>query len=154
MADDPRVPASVSAPDPWEQVKHVSYAPGYPVYKAEAVDQARQADAARHAQALREKEAQIAELKAATAFDAEAWRQHRDELAQLRAAHAQVQADNERLQAEHVKMANLAAQAREIVGELVDRFGPWHDEDCPADDTCDCSAKPLHDRINAALRDK
>jgi len=39
----------------------------------------------------------------------------------------------------------------DILREVVERFGPWHDEDCPADDTCDCSAKPLHDRINAAL---
>jgi hypothetical protein len=35
--------------------------------------------------------------------------------------------------------------------EVVDTFGPWHDDDCPGDDTCDCSAKPLHDQINAAL---
>jgi hypothetical protein len=39
----------------------------------------------------------------------------------------------------------------DILREVVDRFGPWHDEDCPADDTCDCSAKTLHDRINTAL---
>ncbi|HEX8030301.1 MAG TPA: hypothetical protein VF491_17625 [Vicinamibacterales bacterium] len=36
--------------------------------------------------------------------------------------------------------------------EVVETHGPWHDADCPCDDTCDCSAKPMHDRINAALR--
>lgn len=38
-----------------------------------------------------------------------------------------------------------------ILRELVLTFGPWHADDCPGDDTCSCSAKPLHDRINAAL---
>ena len=34
---------------------------------------------------------------------------------------------------------------------IVDRFGPFHDDDCPGDDTCSCSAKPLNDEINEVL---
>jgi len=45
-----------------------------------------------------------------------------------------------------------ARQLAAALREVVETFGPWHDDDCPCDDTCDCSAKPLHDRVNAALR--
>jgi hypothetical protein len=46
----------------------------------------------------------------------------------------------------------LATEARWCLATLVSEYGPWHEDDCPADDTCECSAKPLHDRINAVLR--
>lgn len=67
---------------------------------------------------------------------------------------------------EHVGMiempvATLAAEYvhrrdyEEILAALkavVETYGPWHDEGCPCDDTCDCSAKPIHDAVNAAIR--
>lgn len=51
--------------------------------------------------------------------------------------------------------ARLIAAAPELLDALrlvVDTFGPWHDDDCPCDDTCDCSAKPVHDAVNAAIK--
>lgn len=47
-----------------------------------------------------------------------------------------------------MQIRQLAAALRAVV----ENFGPWHDEDCPGDDTCDCSAKPIHDQVNTALR--
>lgn len=46
----------------------------------------------------------------------------------------------------------LVGQITAVVTELVENHGPWHDEDCPGDDTCDCTAKPMHDAINAAMK--
>lgn len=43
------------------------------------------------------------------------------------------------------------ARLTAVMREVVQTYGPWHDDDCPCDDTCDCSAKPLHDKVNAAL---
>jgi len=50
--------------------------------------------------------------------------------------------------------ANLIAAAPDLLSALmavVEQFGPWHDDECPGDDTCSCSAKPIHDRVNAAV---
>jgi DNA-binding phage protein len=60
-----------------------------------------------------------------------------EEAAELRQRAEQAEAERDRLRA--------------ALKETVERFGPWHDGGCPTDDTCDCSAKPLHDRINAVL---
>lgn len=35
---------------------------------------------------------------------------------------------------------------------VVENFGPWHDDECPGDATCACSAKPVHDIVNAAIQ--
>ena len=51
--------------------------------------------------------------------------------------------------------ARLIAAAPDLLEALkavVYQFGPWHDEICPGDDTCDCGAKPVHDAVNAAIR--
>lgn len=51
--------------------------------------------------------------------------------------------------------ACLIAAAPDLLAALrltVETFGPWHDKGCPCDDTCDCSAKPVHDVINTAIR--
>ena len=52
-------------------------------------------------------------------------------------------------------IARVEQQRDELVAAIrtvVEQFGPWHDDDCPGDDTCDCSAKPIHDAVNAAVR--
>jgi hypothetical protein len=48
-------------------------------------------------------------------------------------------------------MISAAPQLLAALKAVVDQFGPWHDEDCPADDTCDCSAKPIHEAVDAAI---
>jgi len=56
--------------------------------------------------------------------------------------------------AENEANARLIAAAPDLLAALkavTEMFGPWHDDDCPADDTCDCSAKPIHDAVNAAI---
>jgi hypothetical protein len=52
-----------------------------------------------------------------------------------------------------LRLMIAAPKLRDALKAVVLQFGPWHDDDCPCDDTCDCSAKPLHDAINAALAD-
>lgn len=37
--------------------------------------------------------------------------------------------------------------------EMAEWHGAAHDEDCPMDDTCECSQKSFNDRVNASLRD-
>jgi hypothetical protein len=44
-------------------------------------------------------------------------------------------------------------ELRTLLKTVVEMWGPWHDADCPSDDTCECSAKPIHDRINRLLGD-
>lgn len=60
----------------------------------------------------------------------------------------------ERYGGERMTQSEEMLELRAIIRELVLNFGPWHDYDCPGDDTCDCSAKSLHDRINAVLREE
>lgn len=51
--------------------------------------------------------------------------------------------------------ARLIAAAPELYAALkaiVLQFGPWHAGDCPGDDTCDCTSKPFHDAVNAAIK--
>jgi hypothetical protein len=50
-----------------------------------------------------------------------------------------------------VRACNAHDELLAALKAVVDMFGPWHDDDCPADDTCDCSSKPIHDAINAAI---
>jgi hypothetical protein len=55
---------------------------------------------------------------------------------------------------DHPANASLITAAPELLVALksvVFHFGPWHDDDCPGDDTCACSAKPIHDLVNAAI---
>jgi hypothetical protein len=76
------------------------------------------------------------------------------QVAALKAAVARlcfVEAECEGRIAEADRLRAQVAEARSVLGDLVVGEGPWHDDDCPMDDTCDCSAKPLHDRINAVL---
>lgn len=37
--------------------------------------------------------------------------------------------------------------------EIAEWYGSWHENECPADDTCNCSGKPLNDRVNTAIRE-
>lgn len=53
---------------------------------------------------------------------------------------------------EHKRLKEINADLLSALTSVVDQFGPWHDDDCPADDTCDCTAKPVHDAVNAAIR--
>lgn len=69
------------------------------------------------------------------------------EIGSLREDATRLQQLTTSLAAQEAKISRL----RDALIEVVESFGPWHDEDCPGDDTCDCSGKPLHDRINAAL---
>jgi hypothetical protein len=57
------------------------------------------------------------------------------------------QAEIERLRAE--KTPADMVKALQVYIEWV---GALHDENCPEDDTCDCSCKPVNDGINAAVR--
>ena len=72
----------------------------------------------------------------------------RTELESERVAHNQfaVAMENRALDAE-VQRDELLDALKAVVYE----YGPWHDDDCPCDDTCDCSAKPIHDAINSAV---
>lgn len=51
--------------------------------------------------------------------------------------------------------ANLIAAAPDLLTELIAltvyHAGYPHDDDCPQDDTCECSAKPKNDRLNAVI---
>lgn len=51
---------------------------------------------------------------------------------------------------------NQPAVSLQWMAEMLEAYivhhGPMHDDDCPGDDTCECSAKPVHDGINAAVR--
>lgn len=46
---------------------------------------------------------------------------------------------------------SLAAIAAGLTKYVVDN-GAGHDDDCPADDTCECSQKFVNDAVNAACR--
>lgn len=52
-------------------------------------------------------------------------------------------------------MTPTAAEVREAIAGLkkhIEWNGPDHDDDCPGDDTCECSMKPMNDGVNAAYR--
>lgn len=58
------------------------------------------------------------------------------------------------LVAECQQHQEIREQRDELLAALqsvVENFGPWHDYGCPCDDTCACSAKPIHDAVNAAI---
>lgn len=51
--------------------------------------------------------------------------------------------------------ARLVSAAPELLAallEMVDMHGGTHDDDCPMDDTCDCSHAPFNARVNDAIR--
>jgi hypothetical protein len=48
--------------------------------------------------------------------------------------------------------ATTGGDMRTVLLRIIDNYGPWHDDDCPGDDTCDCSCKPLSDEINRVLK--
>src|SRR5262245_3149612 len=56
-----------------------------------------------------------------------------------------------------VTTANQGAPVTELrywlrgLKAYVDWFGGVHDDECPQDDTCDCSGKPANDGINGAI---
>lgn len=37
--------------------------------------------------------------------------------------------------------------------KYIEWFGGVHEDDCPADDTCDCSGKWINDGVNAAFQE-
>jgi hypothetical protein len=52
-------------------------------------------------------------------------------------------------------LALKQAALTEIAGGLlayIEWHGPLHDDDCPEDDTCDCSQKRTNDAVNSAYR--
>jgi hypothetical protein len=50
---------------------------------------------------------------------------------------------NNRLAAQTIEGGDI-----EMLRQYVEHMGSMHDEDCPLDDTCNCSAKPIHDAVN------
>lgn len=43
----------------------------------------------------------------------------------------------------------LTADRWRHLRSYVEMAGSFHDAECPGDDTCDCTAKPMHDAVNA-----
>lgn len=54
--------------------------------------------------------------------------------------------------AEDQAIIEAAPDLYKTLKAVVEIYGPWHDDGCPADDTCHCAAKPLHDDINSAIK--
>lgn len=49
-------------------------------------------------------------------------------------------------------MSREIRERSESILKYVEWHGGIHDDDCPQDDTCDCSGKPINDGVNAACR--
>lgn len=47
--------------------------------------------------------------------------------------------------------ASSPTEVIKALEQYLDWHGSIHDEDCPEDDTCDCSWKPVNDGVNVAL---
>jgi hypothetical protein len=45
------------------------------------------------------------------------------------------------------KFENIQEDCK-LLQKYVTAMGPMCDEDCPGDDTCECSAKPIHEAVN------
>lgn len=61
-------------------------------------------------------------------------------------------AANDQLAHAQTRIAELEAAGKVLVQFVIDTAGYGHDDDCPCDDTCNCSKKPLNDALNAACR--
>lgn len=76
--------------------------------------------------------------------------------------HNSVDNSKDHLTLELIANANLGCAASSIAEERDDAiealkeyvkwFGPAHDQDCPGDDTCECSGANVNRLVNVALR--
>jgi hypothetical protein len=59
-------------------------------------------------------------------------------------------------EADEYASARLRYQSLRQIADAVQQYAEWHggihDDDCPSDDTCACSGKPINDGVNAACR--
>lgn len=56
------------------------------------------------------------------------------------------------LQKELAEANRRIAELEAGLDEFCDVYGATHEDDCPEDDTCECSGKPFNDRINALFQ--
>lgn len=55
------------------------------------------------------------------------------------------------LDQETAALRERLAALLESYDEYAEAMGPACEEGCPSDDTCECSARPMHDRMTAAI---